>query len=299
MHTNPLIKFVQGKIRILLIRLRRRAYRSRTSAPYLSGDAFANVAEYAPFGANGEQAPNLEILRISKSIFVPAHMLEKLILECSEEICASILITGNSDRNFVKMPRLPASVRFWLGQNLAIEESNQIKTTTIPIGLENLALGRAGLPHYFRNSNPKYLNTVLVPPMAPSNPIRQIIVNEIRSTKNPAFRLITEYMTEKAYFNLVKDYKFVLCLEGNGFENHRIWETLYRNCFPVMIRSNWSRSLEYLNCPILFIDEISEVNQDFLDEFLEQNSNFVANACEVLWIDYWVKLVRRLELKYV
>lgn len=297
-HGNPLFKLVEEKKRTLLIRVRRIIYKSKTSAPFLSGDAFALVAEYAPFGANGQDSPNLEALRSSKSIFVPAHLLERLVHDYSESITATILITGNSDRNFVKMPELPTSIKYWLGQNLAIEEATKVEVITIPIGLENLALGRAGLPSHFRNFQPKHMDTVLVPPMALSNPIRIRVVDEIRSANSKLFDLYTDYIGEKEYFNLVNDYKFVLCLEGNGFENHRIWETLYRNSFPVMIRTTWSKSLEYLNCPILYIDAISDLNAEVLTEFLEINSKFDARTCEVLWIDYWIDLVRRLELKY-
>ena len=198
--------FVDGKKRLFLIRLRRIIYKSRTSAPYLSGDAFAQIAEYSPFGANGQDVPNLAKLRSSKSIFVPAHLLGNLVEGYSGSITATVLITGNSDRNFIEMPKLPSSVKYWLGQNLAIEKTGRLATMTIPIGLENLALGRAGLPRNFKNFNPKYLDSVLVPPMAPSNPIRMKIVDEIRGSSNSVLDLYIDYMSEKEYFNLVNDY---------------------------------------------------------------------------------------------
>jgi hypothetical protein len=130
--------------------------------------------------------------------------------------------------------------------------------------------------------------------MAPSNPIRQTFVRDIQDSSG-VFDLFTDYVDEQTYFNLVSKYKFILCLEGNGFENHRVWETLYRNAFPVMISTTWSLSLRNLNLPIFYIKNPSDCSTERLRDFLHKNQNFLAKDNEVLWMDYWKALIRRNE----
>ena len=98
-------------------------------------------------------------------------------------------------------------------------------------------------------------------------------------------------MHEEEYYRMSKNYRFILCLEGNGYENHRIWETLYQGSFPVLLKTRWSKSLEYLNLPLLLIDSIGEVSTEVLDEFYIINKGFSAKDKENLWIPYWQRLV--------
>ena len=83
----------------------------------------------------------------------------------------------------------------------------------------------------------------------------------------------------------------MLCLEGNGFENHRIWESLYLGIFPVMLKSDWSLSLDYLKLPILFVDEISEISREMLQKFWQTNLDFNPEFKSELWLGYWEDLI--------
>ena len=92
---------------------------------------------------------------------------------------------------------------------------------------------------------------------------------------------------------MTRDFRFVLCCEGNGFENHRIWETLYQGSFPVMFNSPWSNSLRYLQLPILYIDSLDEINAKFLRDFLDKHLEFRPDELETLWIPYWRKVIQQ------
>jgi hypothetical protein len=83
----------------------------------------------------------------------------------------------------------------------------------------------------------------------------------------------------------------LLCLEGNGFENHRIWESLYLGIFPVMLKSDWSLSLDYLKLPILLVDEISEITKELLQKFWQTNLDFNPKTKSELWMEYWEDLI--------
>ena len=40
----------------------------------------------------------------------------------------------------------------------------------------------------------------------------------------------------QSYLNALKDYKFCICPFGNGFDTHRVWECLYLEVVPIVIR---------------------------------------------------------------
>jgi hypothetical protein len=187
------------------------------------------------------------------------------------------------------MQDLPDQIKLWLCQNNAMPERDNL--FTLPIGIENMRLGRLGLPKWYRLGGENSIQEkILVPPMSPTNPSRFIAVEQAKA--NPKlFDVFTNYLLENEYFDLTRKYKFILCCEGNGFENHRIWETLYQDSFPVMVRTPWSISLAYLNLPILFVDSLDEITDETLANFARANVEFRAKDCSQLWTPFWNKLI--------
>jgi hypothetical protein len=127
--------------------------------------------------------------------------------------------------------------------------------------------------------------------MSPTNPIRAKVMIEAK-TKLELFDIPDSYLNERDYFSLTKRYKFILALEGNGYENHRIWEALYQGSIPIMINSRWSHSLEEYKLPILFVDSIAEITLHKLNEFNSQFGNFNPRALEVLWVPFWSAAIK-------
>jgi len=200
-----------------------------------------------------------------------------------------VVISGNSDTNFDKNFNMPKSIKLFLIQNCSVSAEN-IKT--LPIGLENKSTGRYSSLKYFsaKVSRTDFVPKILVPPMSNTNPIRSVLIN--KSFEIPELFVVrTDYLKEKEYFNLIKNYQFLLCLEGNGYENHRIWEALYLGIFPVVLRTKWSATLDYLKLPILYIDDLSKITSDVLYEFWLENLNFNPDATPQLWLKYWKDLV--------
>jgi hypothetical protein len=227
-------------------------------------------------------------VRSSRSFFIQSDLVEAFIEKTSQDLQDCVLFTGHSDRNFDHSPKFPENVRFWFGQNSTVSDSRRY--FTLPIGLENLSLGRAGRKSFFRCSCQieKVRNRILVPPMSATNPIR--LFASLYCRNNNLFDVRTELIPEKQYFELTCRYRFVLCLEGNGYDNHRLWETLYQGNFPVVIRTKWSQSLSYLNLPILYLDKLSDVSPDLLLRFSRLNSNFSPNDLEMLWSPFWKRI---------
>jgi hypothetical protein len=80
-------------------------------------------------------------------------------------------------------------------------------------------------------------------------------------------------------------------LEGNGFENHRIWEALYRGSIPILLRTNWSESLREYGFPLLYVDSIDDINQELLVDFGRKHANFDPTSLDALWVPFWKKII--------
>jgi hypothetical protein len=198
-----------------------------------------------------------------------------------------VLICGNSDQNFVRDPILPKSVRFWLCQNYAVEGG---LGSVLPIGLENLRLGKSG---FKRLQKPffgeKIEDRVLVPPMQITNPIRSITISKCLELPH-VFDVHDGYLTTAKYFDLIGRYKFVLVLEGNGFDTHRLWEVLYKGNSAILLDSPWSRLLKENQFPVHIIKDVHQIDLEELRNFAEEKEAASAQVAK-LSMDYWESLI--------
>ncbi len=291
MLTRPLQRSLTRSLRIRVLRL---IFRHSTNSPYISGDSIAKCCDYYAFGRFENKKISLKKLSRASSIFVPGHMLIDFLKQYSQHINARTIVSGNSDQNFPEPPILPKTVTLFLCQNLAFTEIKQAHT--LPIGLENLRLGRSGRPKYhkFKGQN-QITERILVPPMSPTNPVRARVLEEVRL--NPElFDSPLEYLNERDYFTLTKKYKFILALEGNGYETHRIWEALYQGSIPVMLNTPWSHSLKEYGLPILFVDLISELSSGILLDFYHRHGDFIPEELEILWTPFWSAAIKHGEM---
>lgn len=263
--------------------------RKMNNSPYLSGDSVAELCDFIVPSPLPEQNQLRNKVIKSKSIFINGHDLREFANLVGELLDGKVLISGNSDQNFTSPLVLKSKPNLILCQNNAIKNQSEIKT--LPIGIENIKLARSGFKYQHRGAHSfKYLDRVLIPPMSPTNVTRVSVVQYAK--RHPEiFDLKSEYLSTSRYFRLLKDYKFVFACEGNGFDTHRLWEILYKNAFPIVLRSDWSDSLSWLNLPIMSIDKIEDVTKSNLREFFEKNSNFVAIETPQLWIPFWKNLL--------
>jgi hypothetical protein len=280
----PFNHFSYFKNRLLQIKLAR-----RTNAPYLSGDSFAELADYWVYGKRSDSRLNLKKLRKSKIIFVSGSNLYKLLSENWQDINATVIISGNSDENFDNLINFPESVKLWLCQNNSMP--NSISKITLPVGIENLRLARLGFPDLYSRLNSKEIvQRVAIPPMSATNPIRFEIVKI--SLRHPEiFDVFRDYLQHEIYIETFRKYQFIFCCEGNGYESHRIWESLYRGSFPVMLNTRWARTIKDLGLPILLVNKLEDIDSDLLDSHYQEWQNFNPKDCNVLWIDHWKKLI--------
>jgi len=269
------------------VHLQKILYRNKTSAPYLSGDAFASLCDYK-FHQN--TANNTIGLANATSIFCQSDKVEELLNQHGDQISAVTLVLGNSDRDFYNFEiSLPLSIKKVFLQNSHLPGSIFYN---LPIGLENLRYGRNGLPRYFTDKFHGRLkkNRILVGPFSPTHPERSELIGW-GAIKDKRISYLNNYLTPGSLAAYSAQYKFIACPRGNGTDTHRFWETLYRGSIPVVKRSKWSESMESLGLPLIQLTVWS------FEEFLNLSINYeefevVPNDIPSLWIEYWEKEIQ-------
>jgi len=79
-----------------------------------------------------------------------------------------------------------------------------------------------------------------------------------------------EYLTKRKsdYLSGLVSHKFSLCPRGNGIDTHRLWESLYCRTVPVVRYERAHRN--FLDLPILFVDDWNQVTEEYLHTQYEQ-----------------------------
>lgn len=268
---------------------RRILLKNSTHYPFISGDSFVELADCAVLSWHGNGLPSKKKIANAKVLFVKGDIVKEFMSRYSFLVNANVLITGNSDENFSTTIDLPASINLWLCQNYAGPDRSQIKT--LPIGLENRRHGRMNIRMY-EDAPPreKITDRVFLPPMSLTNPIRSQTI--AFAAQNPdIFSSFNKLIPVDKYLEMTKPFKFIFCCEGNGFDTHRVWETLYQGNFPVLLDSKWSSSLKQLDLPILIVRQLNDLSKEMLSNFYMLNSGFRPQDYEVLWIPYWRELI--------
>ena len=280
-----------SRVRYLKIGIRKRILGWQSSWPFITSEEMSRICDIRILSSSFFL--NRRILRNPSeigSIFVKSDLLEDYLKTYHGYLNPKVLVTGYSDRNFSSMFEFPIGVKLWLCQNSAMDDPRII---TLPIGIENLSLGRMKKSFFKFNDQgeTRYTSRILVPPHSPTNAVRSNIIRVAIQLPH-IFETKTLAVYEKDYFRMLSKYRFVLCLEGNGYDTHRVWETLYVGNFPVMLRTPWSTSLLKLGLPILLIDNVQELSHSVLNSFIYKNRSFTAETCIPLWMGYWKKIIQ-------
>ena len=260
---------------LALLRLKQFLRRNASSLPYLSGDGFASL---------GRQSKN-------QVFFCKSEIVEKTLEKLEEIDRPFVLISGNSDREFISDQFiLPNNLQRMYLQNSFITQNDLIRT--LPIGVENLRHSMNGLPSLLQSniSYEKKVNKILIGPYGRTHPEREALM-QIKTSS----RLVVQRnrLSPKEFAKQASSFRFVACPRGNGVDTHRLWETLYRGSLPILLRNDWASSLEYLGLPLILVDSWRE--RDLLNA-LEQNSGLRPLAprnLKFLWADAWEELFRR------
>lgn len=218
-----------------------------------------------------------------------------------------ILITHNSDGSVTETPKrfdsgssndcdinkinIPDNLIKWYGQNIDVVHD---KIESIPIGLENSMwftnLKKLDKIIKISEQEKYYKNTLYVCHNINTNPSQRIEpYNIFKDKKWVTLENGINGHNFDNYLHNIHNHKFVLCPEGNGIDTHRTWETLYVGSIPVEKRNKNNRFYEDL--PICFVNEWSEITEEFLNDEYERIINSKWNT-EKLDFVYWENKIK-------
>jgi hypothetical protein len=200
------------------------------------------------------------------------------------------LIAGNSDYDFTALTQLPHNgfESFYLQNSLI---SNGKNIFTLPIGIENLSIGINGLPNNLKVTKDwnSRSTKVMVGPFSPTHTERKELL-EVAEQDTKVFEVIKVPLSPKRFAQEMNQYKFVACPRGNGIDTHRFWEALYRGSVPIVIASKWSKSLKYLDLPLIEVSDWAEAG-NAIKEFATQSPPRLPSELKSLWLPYWKNLL--------
>ena len=262
----------------------------RNSYPFLSGDLLADMSDVSLYEAPFRQKPpSKREIADAKVLFCPSDYFERMMDDYGSIIQPSVLILGNSDRDFQSFDvKLPASTKLVLCQNL-FHESGIART--LPIGIENLRHGKNGLPRLFldRHAQSNKKSEVLVGPFGRTHNEREFFFeNDLSEIKT--LRYVSNRISPKEYARLSSEFRFIASPRGNGLDTHRFWEALYRGSWPVVLESEWSRNIAKLGLPVVHIADWDQL-KNFSDLDLSRYQDFNPKDLAPLWWDYWKELI--------
>lgn len=280
-----------SRLRALHTYLKRYLRRNKISTPYLSGDAFANLAHFKVENSSAlRDAHQYRSIMDAEILFCRSDLLEELLTTFEDRLMCKVLIAGNSDEEFHELPTpLPKYIRKLYLQNNFIYGNPLV--VTMPIGLENYRLGVNGNPKFLlrnnRVANPR--NEILLGPFSFTHSERKIVFENLSAVKGP-WQYISDWVTPRKFNRIAAQFRFVGAVRGNGVDTHRLWEALYRGNIPILKLDQWSRSVADMNLPVILIDEWSP---DVLKDVVRNSySDFNPKDIPVLWMEFWEKEIQ-------
>jgi len=212
----------------------------------------------------------------------------------------TLIVSGHSDFpvNDTRFSKSGKKLVKWFGQNI---EHNDSRLVGIPIGLTNIASSPLPIHHIIgntshileqnkkdkKNSNMIYLNIRYGDIRdSKSNSEREYLVNLCKNksyiTIEKPNRTLEGY---KNYIEKIHSHKMVICPRGNGWDTHRIWESLYLKSIPIVKKCEAYSYFKDL--PIIFLDDWNQLlDMNFLITEYTKLFNSKMNL-EKLTVDYW------------
>lgn len=203
-----------------------------------------------------------------KSIFVFTHDLNTFYDKFKQYTNNKIIISHNSDHEIKEK----YNFKLHLCQNTFITDQNIIP---IPIGIENNQWFDNNIFHTIRKLKIPKTKFVYFYFNVNTHPSRKQcydkLINKLEwnSSKN-----------KQDYFIELASHKYAICPRGNGLDTHRIWECLYLNTIPIVIKNDFPN---VTNLPIIVLNDWSELNLKelsccFKDQQLKKlTTSFYAN----------------------
>lgn len=270
---------------------------------FIDGDFFESICDYTYGDMYSENShtpssDNLsKIFEIHKNpiIFIETHRcfeIFNILINFPSNKCQ--IVCHNSDITFDEriISLIPNNVtKFWC-QNY--NGTNHHKIEPLPIGLERVRwfpeMKKQECLHAIMSENIKRDELVYMNFDVKTSPIRRLIYDQLKDKKFIKTEMIGNGSNYIDYLTNLKKHKFVISPPGNGVDCHRNWESLYCNCIPIIMKSNYTEWM-FSELPVLLVDSYENLNEKTLHNFLESNkSDFPKDK---LFKEYWFNKIKQ------
>jgi hypothetical protein len=112
-----------------------------------------------------------------------------------------------------------------------------------------------------------------------TNSYRQKLVEWLKTL--PFVEVQEKKQTLNNYYRSLEQYKFVICLEGNGPDIHRNYETMLVGSIPINLRNTVRRVFDYHGVQAIFLDSWQELDNNLFNKLTkmvydsENNNRFL------------------------
>lgn len=191
-----------------------------------------------------------------------------------------VLITGNSDyaitdKHAVYMPK---NVKVWYAQNCLTWHP---KIQPIPMGIENKNFSHRdghGIGYTDRVTEKELLLSRNMFHIFPEKGIyANFQINTNAQHRVPVMNACKEIeyidweeptLSLEEFFTKILHYQMVVCPAGNGLDTHRLWEVLYSDRIPIIIKLGHYKIYKlYEKLPIIILDCLYDLyDRDLIDK---------------------------------
>ncbi len=117
-----------------------------------------------------------------------------------------------------------------------------------------------------------------------TNPIERQLVWD--TFKDKSWVTAEVGVTQDRFFDQVHNHRFVMCPRGYGIDTFRMWESIYLGSIPI-VKYNFVHG-DWMDLPILFVNDWSEVTPEFLESVDMSN-----RSIEKAKLSYWIRRIRQ------
>lgn len=259
--------------------------------PYVTGDTFKLFSHYVYDEFDREL--DGKSIRNNSIVFVNTDFLNDFVKNVLNKIEAKfILITHNSDLsspNKFKYLLNDARIKVWFGLNPDYQENS--KFVHIPLGLINAKSSLENteiILNSHRNQIEWSKRSILLYVNFKFENNAQERKHLIEHFKYfPNVKLITERITRTAYFNDLRNSKFVLCPPGTGLDTHRFYESILMGAIPIVKNSTLYSSM-YANSTAIVLKDLIDLKHEMLIDYQKYVTNLDFSK-DLILMQFWLK----------
>lgn len=179
------------------------------------------------------------------------------------------------DNKYIEIINDP-KIKMVYAQNINVQSS---KVKMLPIGLARDMFQHGDINTMYEKMVTTYKNkktkNIYININESTHPLRKEVMNNIRKNSSK-WEIQPGNVSFAKYLEDLSQYKFCLCIRGNGIDTHRFWESLYMGVIPVIYEDDESiitiKELNRMKVPFYTIKRKNELemSSEYFNETLRQ-----------------------------